>query len=192
MSIHLNKLNPKGKEVTSKWHLIDAEGKILGRLASEIAGLLIGKNKPNYSTNLLSGDFVVVINSKGIRLSGNKSETKKYWRHSGYPGGLREISFEVMKEKDQQFIIKKAVKGMLPKSKLGDKLLSRLKVYGGNEHPHESQITASDKGLNIVYDQNLGNPSKSQSLLSDSGTKSNIKEKVNSKKINKKSKKETE
>ncbi len=97
-----------------------------------------------------------------------------------------------MKKKDQQFIIKKAVKGMLPKSKLGDKLLSRLKVYGGNEHPHESQIIASEKGLNIIYDQNLGNPPKAQSLLSDSDTKLNTEEKVSSKKINKKSMKEIE
>ena len=145
MSIHLNRINLKGKDISSKWHLINADGKILGRLASEIARLLMGKDKPTYSTNLLSGDFVVVINSQGIRLTGKKSETKKYWRHSGYPGGLREISFKEMKERDQQFIIKNAVKGMLPKNKKGDKILSRLKVYGGNDHPHESQIIASDK-----------------------------------------------
>ncbi|MBM31665.1 MAG: 50S ribosomal protein L13 [Chloroflexi bacterium] len=164
MSIHLNRINLKGKDVTSKWHLIDADGKILGRLASEIARLLIGKDKPTYSRNLLSGDFVVVINSQGIRLTGNKSETKKYWRHSGYPGGMSEISFKVMKEKDQQFIIKNAVKGMLPKNKQGNKILSRLKVYGGNDHPHESQIIASNKGLNIIYDQNVGNLNSTQKL----------------------------
>ena len=146
MSIHLNRINLKGKDISSKWHLINADGKILGRLASEIARLLMGKDKPTYSTNLLSGDFVVVINSQGIRLTGNKSETKKYWRHSGYPGGLREISFKEMKERDQQFIIKNAVKGMLPKNKLSERLINRLKIYSGTKHPHSSQL--SNRSLN--------------------------------------------
>ena len=164
MSIHLNRINPKGKDIICKWHVIDADGQILGRLASEIAKLLMGKNKLIYASNLLSGDFVIVINSKNVRLTGNKSDTKKYWRHSGYPGGLTEIPFNVMKEKDDEYIIKKAVKGMLPKNKMGDKLLGRLKVYGDENHPHESQIIASEKGLQIIYDQNFGNTVKSDTL----------------------------
>ena len=139
MSIHLNRINLKGKDISSKWHLINADGKILGRLASEIARLLMGKDKPTYSTNLLSGDFVVVINSQGIRLTGNKSETKKYWRHSGYPGGIRQTRLDELLAKRPDRVIRQAVRGMMPKTALGRNALRRLRVYDGPEHLHEAQ-----------------------------------------------------
>jgi len=130
---------PKKTEIKKNWYLVDAEGKILGRLASKIAQVLSGKNKPIYTPHLDTGDFVVVINAKKVKVTGNKEKKKVYYHYSGYPGGMKEIVYEKLLEKKPALIIQKAVKGMLPKSKLGRKMLKKLKVYAGTEHRHQAQ-----------------------------------------------------
>ena len=127
------------------WHVVDADGKTLGRVSSEIAVLLQGKHKPTWTPNLLSGDYVVVVNAEKVHVTGNKLEQKRYYRHSGYHGGLTERKLSAMLEKTPERVIKQAVKGMLPKSKLGRRMFSRLKVYAGDSHPHEAQVTAGKK-----------------------------------------------
>jgi large subunit ribosomal protein L13 len=126
-------------EVERKWHLIDAEGQTLGRLATEIARLLRGKNKPQYTPHIDTGDFVVVVNAEKVVVTGNKAEQKVYYRHTGYPGGLRETSFEAMLERKPTEILRRAVRGMMPKTRLGRQQLKKLKIYAGPEHPHEAQ-----------------------------------------------------
>ncbi len=130
---------PKLKDITHDWHLFDAEGQVLGRLASRIAVILMGKQKPTYTSFLDCGDFVVVVNAEKIRLTGNKLSDKFYYRHSGYPGGLRQVSAGEMLEKHPERLIRFAVKGMLPRNKLASKMISKLKVYAGPEHPHQAQ-----------------------------------------------------
>ena len=130
---------PKKTEIKKNWYLVDAEGKILGRLASKIAQILSGKNKPIYTPHLDTGDFVVVINAKKVKVTGNKEKKKIYYHYSGYPGGMKEIVYEKLLEKKPALIIQKAVKGMLPKSKLGRKMFKKLKVYAGTEHRHQAQ-----------------------------------------------------
>jgi large subunit ribosomal protein L13 len=130
---------PKKEKIEKKWWLVNAEGKILGRLASEVAVLLRGKRKPEYVNFLDCGDFVIVINAEKIKVTGKKMEQKKYYSHSGYPGGLKEKSFKDLLEKKPEEIIKKAVWGMIPKNKLGRATLKKLKVYQGPHHPHEAQ-----------------------------------------------------
>ena len=130
---------PKKMEIKKKWYLVDAEGKILGRLASKIAQLLSGKNKPIYTPYLDTGDFVVVINAQKVKVTGNKEKKKIYYHYSGYPGGMKEIVYEKLLEKKPTIIIQKAVRGMLPKSKLGRKMLKKLKIYAGTEHRHQAQ-----------------------------------------------------
>ncbi len=127
------------------WHVVDAADKTLGRLASEIAVLLQGKHNPTYVTYLNTGDFVVVINAEKISVTGKKLEQKKYYRHSGYHGGLTEQTLSTVLDKHPTRVVKGAVKGMLPKNTLGRRMLSRLKVYAGGEHPHEAQIRAHEK-----------------------------------------------
>jgi len=127
------------EEVTRKWHLVDANGKVLGRLASRVAVLLRGKHKPIYTPNMDVGDFVVVVNADKVALTGNKWKEKLYIHHSGYPGGLKSMSAEKIKEKKPERLITMAVQGMLPKNKLGRKLLKKLKVYSGEAHPHQAQ-----------------------------------------------------
>jgi large subunit ribosomal protein L13 len=127
------------KEIDKKWFVVDASDKILGRLATEIASRLRGKHKPTYSTFMDNGDFVVVVNADKIALTGKKWDDKKYYRHSGYMGGLTETSAKEMLVKKPTDILFKAVKGMLPKNSLGRAQLKKLKVYAGAEHPHESQ-----------------------------------------------------
>ena len=124
------------------WHVIDAKGVPLGRLASEAAKLLMGKHKPTYEPHLPMGDFVIVVNAKEIGLTGNKATEKVYYRHSGYPGGLRERTFEEQLAKDPRRVVEKAVKGMLPSSTLGRELFRHLKVYSGPNHPHAAQVRA--------------------------------------------------
>ena len=124
--------------------MVDAEGQTLGRLCTQIATKLMGKHKPGYVPHLLSGDFVVVINAEKVTISGNKSVQKEYLRHSQYPGNLKRIPYETMQEKHPDRIIQHSVKGMLPKTKLGARMLSRLKIYAGSEHPHEAQIKGSE------------------------------------------------
>ena len=126
-------------EVERRWHLIDAEGKTLGRLASEIARLLRGKNRPQYTPHVDVGDFVVVVNAEKIAVTGKKAEQKIYRRYTGYPGGLRELSYEDMAERKPTEILRKAVYGMMPKTRLGRQQLRKLKIYAGPEHPHAAQ-----------------------------------------------------
>lgn len=130
---------PKPSEIERKWYLVNAEGKILGRLSSRIAQILSGKDKPTYTPHLDVGDFVVVINAEKVKVTGNKEEKKIYYWHSGYPGGLKERTYQELLDKKPQDIIKKAVRGMLPKSKLGRQMFQKLKVYAGPQHPHQAQ-----------------------------------------------------
>lgn len=129
----------KTNEIDRKWYLIDAEGKVLGRLASEIATILSGKNKPIYTPHVDTGDFVIVINADKVKLTGKKLENKEYIYHTGYPGGLKRVSYEVMMKEKPEKVIELAVKGMLPKNRLGRKMFKKLKVYAGPEHKHEAQ-----------------------------------------------------
>lgn len=129
----------KTNEVERKWYVIDAEGKVLGRMASEIANILRGKNKPIYTPHADTGDFVIVINADKVRLTGKKWSQKIHAYHTGYPGGRREVSYTQLREKHPERIIELAVKGMLPKNRLGRKQFTKLKVYAGDEHPHEAQ-----------------------------------------------------
>ena len=130
---------PKKEEVKRNWWLVDAEGKTLGRLASEIAILLRGKHKPIYTTSVDVGDFVVVINAEKVKVTGKKELKKVYYSHSGYLGHLRETPLWLMRQRTPEKIIKRAVKGMLPKTSMGKNMLSRLKVYRGSAHPHQAQ-----------------------------------------------------
>ncbi len=121
------------------WYVVDASDMVLGRLASRIASRLRGKTNPMFTPHVDTGDFVVVVNAEKIRLTGKKLSQKMYYRHSGYPGGLKEINAEKLLQKRPEDLVKFAVKGMLPKNSLGRKLLSKLKVYAGSSHPHEAQ-----------------------------------------------------
>jgi large subunit ribosomal protein L13 len=125
--------------VERKWHLIDAEGRTLGRLATEIATVLRGKNKPQYTPHVDTGDFVVVVNAEKIIVTGKKAEQKVYRQHSQRPGGLKEVSYEQMLERKPEEILRKAVRGMMPKTRLGRQQFRKLKLYAGPEHPHEAQ-----------------------------------------------------
>ena len=127
------------KEIERKWFLVDAQEKTLGRLATEIATRLRGKHKPTYSTFIDNGDFIVVINADKVKLTGNKWDDKKYYRHSGYMGGIKEINAKDLLVKEPTALLFKAVKGMLPKNTLGREQLKKLKVYAGGEHPHAAQ-----------------------------------------------------
>ena len=130
---------PKKDDIDQKWWLIDAEGRILGRMATEIADLIRGKRKPQFTSHLDTGDFVVVINAEKIKVTGRKLEQKKYYTHSLYPGGIKEETLKDLLEKKPEEVIKKAVWGMIPKGKLGRALYKKLKVYRGPSHPHEAQ-----------------------------------------------------
>lgn len=130
---------PKKENIERNWWLVDAEGKVLGRLASEIASLLRGKGKPQYVDFLDVGDFVVVVNAEKVKVTGNKMIQKKYYSHSGYPGGIRYKSFQQVLEDSPEDIIRNAVWGMIPKNKLGRAQLKKLKVYRGSHHPHDAQ-----------------------------------------------------
>jgi len=129
----------KTSEVDRQWYVVDATDKTLGRLATRIAEVLRGKNKPTYTPHVDTGDFVVVINAEKIHLTGKKWEQKKYYRHSGFPGGIKEMTYGKLVQRKPEFIIKKAVKGMIPHNKLGDQVFTKLKVYAGPEHPHQAQ-----------------------------------------------------
>ena len=130
---------PKKEEIERKWWLIDAEGKVLGRLATEISVLLRGKGKAKFAHFLDTGDFVVVINAEKLRVTGRKLEQKKYYSHSGYPGGIKEKTLNELMDKNPEEVLRKAVWGMIPKNKLGRKIYKKLKVYRGPDHPHEAQ-----------------------------------------------------
>ena len=136
----------KASDIKRQWHVIDASGKILGRLATQVAGLLMGKHKPIFSRNLDSGDFVVITNADKVRVTGNKTKHKLYYRHSGYPGGLKSISLEKLLETNPTRVIEHAVRGMLPHNRLRASMMKRLRVYAGEAHPHLAQTKASSKG----------------------------------------------
>lgn len=136
----------KPAEVERQWHVLDAKGKVLGMFATEVAQLLIGKHKPTYTPHVDGGDYVVVINAAEVEVTGNKRQDKKYYRHSGYPGGLKVKSFDELQRDFPERIIELAVANMLPKNKQRQDRLNRLKVYAGAEHKHESQISTADKG----------------------------------------------
>jgi large subunit ribosomal protein L13 len=129
----------KKEELDHQWYLINAEGKVLGRLAAELAKILRGKNKPTYTPHLDTGDFVVVVNAGKVTLTGKKMKDKIYYHHTGYPGGIKEMNAEKLLAKKPTEMIRMAVKGMLPKNSLGRQVLRKLKVYAGPNHPHESQ-----------------------------------------------------
>lgn len=129
----------KTNEVERKWLIIDAENKVLGRLATEVATILSGKNKPIYTSHVDTGDYVIIINADKIKLTGNKLDQKTHFTHSGYPGGDKYTSYRELLEKKPEMVIELAVKGMLPKSSLGRAMIKKLKVYAGTEHGHEAQ-----------------------------------------------------
>ena len=129
----------KSHEVTHDWFVVDADNKVLGRLASEIARRLRGKHKPIYTPHVDTGDYIVVVNAGKMRVTGNKALDKKYFRHSGYPGGIYETNFAKMQAKFPERVLEKAVKGMLPKGPLGYAMLKKLKVYAADSHPHAAQ-----------------------------------------------------
>lgn len=131
--------SPKPEEISRNWYVVDATGKTLGRLATEIARRLRGKHKPEFAPHLDCGDFIVVVNAEQVSVTGRKLEQKKYYWHTGYPGGIKSRNLEQMLANKPEEVILKAVKGMLPKNRLGRKLLKKLKVYRGAEHPHVAQ-----------------------------------------------------
>jgi len=137
--------SPKAREITRDWHVVDAAGQTLGRLAVEVAGLLRGKHKPTYAPHLDMGDYVIVVNSKKIRVTGRKRQQKMYYRHSMHPAGLKVESLEKLLARQPNRVIERAVKGMLPHNRLGRALYHHLKVYAGPDHPHESQVRTSEK-----------------------------------------------
>ena len=137
--------SPKAGEVTHAWRLVDAEGQTLGRLATEIARYLRGKHLATFAEHMDLGDFVVVVNASRIRLTGNKAQQRFYYRHSTYPGGLKAVNLGDLLERHPERVLKHSVRGMLPHNALGRKMLRKLKVYGGPEHPHAAQFRAFEK-----------------------------------------------
>ena len=132
-------VSTKPADVTRDWYVVDAEGKTLGRMATEIARRLRGKHKPEYTPHVDTGDYIIVVNAGKVRVTGNKAKDKMYYRHTGYPGGLRSMSFEKMVDHAPERTVEFAVKGMLPKGPLGRAMYAKLKVYAGTEHPHQAQ-----------------------------------------------------
>ena len=142
----------KAKDIDHQWHVIDASGKTLGRLSTQIAILLMGKHKPTYVTHLDTGDYVIVLNAAKVRVTGKKTKQKTYYRHSGYPGGMKAVTYEDMMAAHPTRIIEYAVKGMLPHNRLGRAMFKKLKVYAGDSHPHQAQVAgtkATAKGSEI-------------------------------------------
>ncbi|MQX54950.1 50S ribosomal protein L13 [Alcanivorax sediminis] len=129
----------KPESVKRDWYVVDASGKTLGRLATEVASRLRGKHKPEYTPHVDTGDYIVVINAEKVAVTGNKANDKMYYRHTGYPGGLKEANFATLQAEKPEMIIEKAVKGMLPRNPLGRDMYRKLKVYAGSEHPHTAQ-----------------------------------------------------
>ncbi|MFL7891587.1 MAG: 50S ribosomal protein L13 [Anaerolineales bacterium] len=130
---------PKSGDITQDWKLVDANGKNLGRLATEISSILLGKDKPIFTPGVDTGDYVIVVNAERITVTGNKMEDKYYYRHSGYPGGLKKINLKDQLAKYPDRVIRQAVWGMLPHNRFGRKLLKKLKIYAGSDHPHQAQ-----------------------------------------------------
>ena len=132
-------VSTKPADVTRDWYVVDAEGLTLGRMSTEIARRLRGKHKPEFTPHVDTGDYIVVINADKVKVTGNKSSDKMYYRHTGYPGGLKSISFEKLIDHKPEMVIETAVKGMLPKNPLGRAMFKKMKVYAGSEHPHTAQ-----------------------------------------------------
>ena len=130
---------PKASDIARKWYVVDAEGQVLGRLASQVANILRGKNKPIYTPNMDTGDYVIILNADKVVLTGKKLDQKVYYHHSGYTGGLKETSYRHLMEEKPEFAVKRAIIGMLPKGPLGRKMAKKLKVYTGTEHEHTAQ-----------------------------------------------------
>src|SRR5438067_3559884 len=137
--------SPKASEVTHAWRLVDAQGQTLGRLATEIARYLRGKHLATFAEHMDLGDFVVVVNASGIHVTGNKAQQRLYYRHSGYPGGLKSVPLGELLARHPERVIKRTVRGMLPRNALGRKMLRKLKVYAGPDHPHAAQFRAYEK-----------------------------------------------
>ena len=135
----MNTFSPKAEDITSSWHVVDASGKMLGRLATEVANILRGKNKPIFTPHVDCGDFVIVINAEKIEVSGKKETQKVYSRHSGFPGGFKQETLRDLRARKPEAILEKAIRGMLPHTRLGDHQFTKLKVYAGPEHPHVAQ-----------------------------------------------------
>ena len=133
----------RAKDIERQWHVIDASGKTLGRLATQVATLLTGKHKPMYVPHLDTGDYVIVLNAAKVRVTGKKAKQKNYYRHSGYPGGMRAVTYEDMMAAHPTRVIEHAVKGMLPHNRLGRAMFKKLKVYAGDEHPHQAQVAGA-------------------------------------------------
>jgi large subunit ribosomal protein L13 len=129
----------KASDIVQNWYVVDAKGKVLGRLATQVSMILRGKNKPIFTPHMDTGDFVIIVNAEKVKLTGKKLKDKKYYRHTGYPGGIKEISAEKLLQEKPAMVIFKAVSGMLPKNRLGRQLIKKLKVYAGPEHPHAPQ-----------------------------------------------------
>jgi large subunit ribosomal protein L13 len=142
--------SPKASEITRAWRLVDAEGQTLGRLASQVAGYLRGKHLPTFAEHMDVGDFVVVVNASRIRLTGNKARDRLYYRHSTYPGGLKSVALGDLLARHPERVIKHTVRGMLPHNALGRKLLRKLKVYAGPDHPHAAQFRAAEKRQSVA------------------------------------------
>ncbi len=153
----------KAGEIERRWHVVDAEGRPLGRLASHVATLLRGKHRPTYTPYMDNGDFVVVVNAAKVKATGRKLDQKTYYRHSGYPGGLKETSLESMLERYPARVIEHAVKGMLPHNRLGRSLLRHLKVYAGPDHPHEAQVNAGRRKKKAAAGQEGAEPVETNS-----------------------------
>jgi large subunit ribosomal protein L13 len=135
----------KQEDIKRSWHVVDANGKTLGRLATAVASVLKGKNKPIYTRHVDTGDFVIVVNADKVHLTGNKLDQKTYYSHSGFPGGLKSVTAGTLMKTKPEEVIKMAVEGMLPKTRLGKQMLSKLKVYAGDQHPHAAQQPAEMK-----------------------------------------------
>jgi len=133
----------KANDIERQWHVIDASGKTLGRLATQVASLLKGKHKPIYVPHLDTGDYVIVLNAAKVRVTGKKLKQKTYYRHSGYPGGLKAVTYEEMMSAHPTRVIEHAVKGMLPHNRLGRAMFKKLKVYAGDNHPHQAQVAGA-------------------------------------------------
>ena len=135
----MNTFMPKAADIQRKWYVVDAEGQIFGRVASQVANILRGKNKPTYTPHMDTGDYVIIVNAAKIRMTGKKLDQKVYYHHSGYAGGLKETKFRKLLAEKPEFALRRAVVGMLPKGPLGRQMASKLKVYAGPEHNHEAQ-----------------------------------------------------
>jgi large subunit ribosomal protein L13 len=145
MSVTQRTYTPRAGEIVQAWRVVDAENQPLGRLASQVAGFLRGKHRPIFAEHMDVGDYVIVVNAARLRLTGNKARDKFYYRHSNYPGGFKAVSVGEVLERHPERVVKHAVRGMLPHNALGRKMLRKLKIYAGPDHPHHAQLRASEK-----------------------------------------------